>query len=282
MARNDRVPIRPWLLPLRPDDPYSEPWRKLPLVTIAVIALCTGVWLLQVVHGVPVMGARAPALIAWGGFVPLYVLTGQAWRLVTALFVHADAVHLGLNMLVFGATANQVERALGAWRTLAIFLVGGILANAGSTWWIELNATPQHFGRLLTVMVGSAGGVMALISAALVPSLLGSLGVQPWADLHGRRIDTAVLWPIAINVGVCFVIPHWDPASNIAGSLAGLAIGAILLVAPAHQAAAATALRFAAIGLLLAACVHGVSNSGDRDFLARLRLGYDDWRITHP
>ena len=267
---------------MTPETPTASSWRNLPLATIAVIALCTGVWLDQIAHGVPVMNARAPDLIAWGGCVPLYVLTGEPWRLVTALFVHVDIVHLGLNMLIFGMTAAQVERALGHLRTLAIFLVGGILANAGTTWWAELRSTPEHFGHLLTVLAGSSGGLMALFGAVIVPSLLGSLGVEPWAQLHGRRIDGNLLWPIAINIGICFVIPNWDPTINIAGTLAGIAIGAILLVAPARQSSAAALLRFVAIGLLLAACVNAVATSGDRDFLATLRVGYDDWRAGHP
>jgi rhomboid protease GluP len=260
----------------------TAPARELPFVTIAVVVLCVGLWLAQVTHGVPVMDGRASDVIAWGGCLPLYVLTGESWRLVTALFVHLDITHLGLNMLIFAITAAQVERAFGHLRTLAIFLVGGILANAGYTWWAELEATPEDFGRLLSVLAGASGGLMALFGAMLVPSLLGVLGQQPWADLYAGRVDRRLLWTIAINIGICFVIPHWDPTINIMGALAGIVIGAILLVAPRHAGTTAALVRFAAIGLLLAACVSGLGHSGDREFLAQLRVAYDAWRTTHP
>jgi rhomboid protease GluP len=260
----------------------AAPARNLPFVTIAVVVLCVGLWLAQVTHGVPVMDGRASSVIDWGGALPLYVLTGESWRLVTAMFIHVDIVHLGLNMLIFALTSAQVERAFGHLRTLAVFLVGGILANAGYTWWAELQATPEHFVRLLAVLAGASGGLMALFGAMLVPSLLGVLGQQPWASLYAGRVDSRLMWTIAINIGICFVIPHWDPTINIAGALAGIAIGAILLVAPRHAGTAAALVRFAAIGLLLAACVSGLGHSGDREFLAKLRVAYDDWRATQP
>ena len=265
---------------LRLDTSDTAPWRNLPVVTIAVIVLCVGLWLAQVTHGVPVMDGRAFGVIDWGGCLPLYVLTGESWRLVTAMFVHIDITHLGLNMLIFGITAPQVERALGPLRTLAIFLVGGILANAGYTWWAELQSTPEHFGRLLSVLAGASGGLMAMFGALLVPSLLGVLGQQPWADLYQRRIDRRLLGTIAINIGICFVIPHWDPTINITGALAGMVVGAILLVAPQRAGSSAALLRFVVIGLLLAACVSNLGHSGDREFLAKLRTAYDAWRAA--
>ena len=260
----------------------SKPLRDLPIVTIAVVALCVAIWLLQVTHGVPIMDGRVADVIDWGGSLPLYVLTGEAWRLVAAMFIHVDIVHLGINMLVFGATAPYVERALGHGRTLAIFLVGGVLANAGSVGWAELHASPAHFGGLLAVLAGSSGGLMALFGALLVPSLLGALGQSPYAELYGGRVNSSLLWTIAINIGICFVIPHWDPTINIAGTLAGILVGTILLAAPAHDATSATLLRFAAVGLLLAACVGGLARSGDREFLGQLRVEYDAWRTAHP
>ena len=260
----------------------SDPPRPRPLATIAIVATCVGVWLLQLLRGVPPMNAPATTLVDWGGSLPLYVLTGEPWRLVTAMFLHADFVHLAINMIVFSLTAPHLERAFGPLRMLAIFLVGGILANAGHAAWAAFVSGQQDFGRLITVLAGAAGGLMAVLGALLVPSLLAALGHEPYATLLGGRVDRNLLWTLAINIGICFAIPHWDPTVNIAGALAGLVVGALVLAAPWRRDTGTNLARFAAIGLLVAACVGGLSRSGDRDFLVELRAQYDAWRTAHP
>jgi rhomboid protease GluP len=258
----------------------SDPQRRQPVVTAVIVSICVTTWLLQVLHGVPAMNAPVSTAIDWGGLLPLYVLTGDAWRLVTALFLHADLIHLAINMIVLSFTAPQLERAFGPLRMAAIFGVGGILANAGYAAWAAIQSGPQDFGHLLQVLVGTSGGIMALLGAMLVPSLLAAAGHEPYATLLGRRVDRNLLWPIAINIGICFVIPHWDPTINVTGALAGLLVGAIVLAAPMRADAATNLARFVAAGLLVAACVGALGRSGDRDFLADLRAQYDAWRST--
>ena len=261
-------------------DPQSR--RPLPVATIAIVATCVAVWLLQVLDGVPLMNAPVSTVVDWGGSLPLYVLTGEPWRLVTAIFLHVDLVHLAINMIVFALTAPHLERAFGPLRMVAIFLVGGILANAGHTAWAALNSGPAEFGRLLSVLAGSSGGLMALLGALLVPSLLAALGHEPYATILGGRVDRNLLVTILVNIGICFAIPHWDPTINVAGALAGLVVGGIVLAAPYRADTATNLLRFAAVGLLVAACVGALARSGDRDFLVELRTQYDAWRAAHP
>ena len=255
-----------------------KPHHDLPVVTIAIVALCVLVWLLQLIHGVPPTNARASTAVDWGGILPLYVLTGEPWRLASALFLHVDIVHLAINMLVLGVMVPRIERVFGWLPTLLVFLVGGILANAGVVAWALLRATPEHFGSLLQVLVGASGGMMALLGALLVPSLLARLGHEPYAEMLGRRIDSSLGWSIAINIGICFVIPGWSPTANVFGALAGVVVGAILLSAPTYRGTAGSLARFAVVGLLLAACVAGIAHAGDPELLGELRTQYDAWR----
>ena len=255
--------------------------RDLPFTTIALVAICVTAWLAQVAHGAPVSGTRPFDLIDWGGSLPLYVLTGEPWRLLTALFLHVSLVHLALNMLMLGLMGPQVERTLGSARMLEIFVVGGVLANAANVGWTELHSSREQFGGLVTVLAGSSGGLMALLGALLAPSMLSVLGQEPYATLLGRQIDRNLLVTIAINVGICFLIPHWDKTINIAGALAGLLVSTILLVAPWRNDTMASLMRFAAVGLVLAACVGGVARGGDRDFVDQLRGEYDSWRAAN-
>ncbi|HEY5851396.1 MAG TPA: rhomboid family intramembrane serine protease [Lysobacter sp.] len=94
--------------------------------------------------------------------------SGVLLRLFTALFLHADWAHLLGNLvflLIFGLPA---ERAMGPWRLLMLFLLGGAVANLAA---VIAIGTPDR------LIIGASGAVSALIGAylALFPS--AKLGV---------------------------------------------------------------------------------------------------------
>lgn len=93
---------------------------------------------------------------------------GRVLNLVSSLFLHASLWHLignGLFLLIFGVPA---ERALGSWRLLALFVIGGALANLAAA---LLIVEP---GRIL---IGASGGISALIGAYLILFPNARLGV---------------------------------------------------------------------------------------------------------
>ena len=80
----------------------------------------------------------------------------HVFRLATALFVHADGLHLIGNLvflLVFGASA---EKPLGAPRLIALFLLCGMAANLVGALWFPAQSAP---------IIGSSGAVSALVGA---------------------------------------------------------------------------------------------------------------------
>ena len=56
------------------------------------------------------------------------LLTGRIWTPITALFIHADLLHLAGNMIFLYVFGNTLEKEVGASKTLGAFFVGGILA----------------------------------------------------------------------------------------------------------------------------------------------------------
>ena len=62
-----------------------------PIATALLVALNVAVWLVQVASGVAPLHPPAASLIAWGGNVPLLTLTGDTWRVLTAMFLHGGA-----------------------------------------------------------------------------------------------------------------------------------------------------------------------------------------------
>jgi membrane associated rhomboid family serine protease len=89
-------------------------------------------------------------------------------RLLSALFLHADWAHLIGNLvflLIFGFAA---ERAMGPWRFLALFLIGGAFANLIAIFAI---GSPQR------LVIGASGAVSAVIGAYLVLFPRAKLGL---------------------------------------------------------------------------------------------------------
>lgn len=128
-----------------------------PLLVIACVAVFC--WLMLAAPE-----ARYAVLARWGTvparlFVTAHPFTVWPWlRLFTALFMHADWLHLVGNMLFLVIFGFPAERALGSRRFLALFLLGGAFANlAGALTLSELRAP----------IVGCSGAVSAVVGAYL-------------------------------------------------------------------------------------------------------------------
>ena len=124
------------------------------------------------------LGGRQHALLQGWGAISGGLASPDAWlaalrdgrapRLVTALFLHADWAHLLGNLvflLIFGLPS---ERAMGPWRLLGLFLLGGALANLAAALAID---RPDR------IIIGASGAVSALIGAYLTLFPRARLGV---------------------------------------------------------------------------------------------------------
>lgn len=93
---------------------------------------------------------------------------GAWWKLFSALFLHADWLHLVGNLvflLIFGLPA---ERQMGAARLLLLFLLGGAVANLAAV--LAITASDQ-------LVIGASGAVSALLGAHLALFPHSRLGV---------------------------------------------------------------------------------------------------------
>ena len=212
--------------------------QHLPWATIAIIAICVAVFLW--LASVPA-DARTPLLRRWGTVpatlfdpsVPLLrqLLELRAARLVTALFIHVDWLHLIGNLLFLMIFGLSAERALGSRRFLALFLAGGALANlVGAVTLASANAP----------IVGSSGAVSAIVGAyfALFPRARLGLVLPLGLFLEFVRIPAPALigfW-ILLQLLFTFVGPAFG-AVVWWTHIAGFAIG-ILFALVSRQAVA--------------------------------------------
>lgn len=238
-----------------------------PIGTTLLVALNVGVWLLQVAKGVPPLHPSSAALIAWGGNLPLYSLTGDTWRLLTAMFLHGGALHLALNMLALAFTATRTADEFGTARMLVIYVVGGVLASCASVVWGEWHATPTNALPLLAVSVGASGAVMAQFGALLVALLITPPRFVALPPDKRPGMDNGLVKIVAINLVLGFVVPHVDQAAHVGGLLAGMAIGALMAIVPTATGARAAFARYGATALLGVACVGALLHFQPREQL---------------
>jgi len=196
------------------------------------------------------MGARTQAgLLAWGANETSEVSAGATWRLGSSVFLHADLLHLSLNMLALFGLGRLCEAVYGSTRILVLFLVAGL---AG--------ALLSHLGRVpgaaeletLSMSVGASGAVFGLMGAGVVygrrfrrqlPPPVRSIfwrGLMPW---------------IVLNIFIGITVPRIDNLGHIGGLIAG-AVLALLLGSPIIPGSEGRPGRSTLMGFA-AACVLG-------------------------
>jgi membrane associated rhomboid family serine protease len=199
--------------------------QHLPWATIAIITICVGVFLWLASAPVDV---RVQLLRRWGTVpatlfdanAPLSQSALSAARLVTALFIHIDWLHLTGNLLFLMIFGLSAERALGAGRFLILFLVGGALANLVGAFTLASANAP---------IVGSSGAVSAIVGAyfALFPRARLGLVLPLGLFLEFVRIPAPVLigfW-ILLQLLFTFVGPAFGAVvwwTHIAGFAVGI------------------------------------------------------------
>jgi membrane associated rhomboid family serine protease len=88
------------------------------------------------------------------------LLQGRWWTLITALFIHADILHLAGNMLFLYAFGNSLENEVGPAKTLLAFFVGGTLSF--------LLGTAGNFYEPSVYLVGASAAIFTLTAVVLL------------------------------------------------------------------------------------------------------------------
>jgi membrane associated rhomboid family serine protease len=140
--------------------------------------------------------------------VPVFVDGGEWWRPVTAAFLHYGVVHLALNMLSLLVFGSELERLLGRWRYLTVYLVSIIGGAAGI----------QLFGNPFGQVAGASTAIYGLMGA------LGVVLVNQKQNLRG------LLTLLGINLVISF-LPGVSLIGHLGGLVGGAAAAAVLIAA---------------------------------------------------
>jgi len=97
------------------------------------------------------------------GLVPNAVLHGnQVYTFFTSMFLHADIIHLGGNMLFLYVFGDNVEDTFGHGRYLFFYLISGIAASL-----MHIFAVLNTVGQSIPT-IGASGAISGVLGAYLV------------------------------------------------------------------------------------------------------------------
>jgi membrane associated rhomboid family serine protease len=140
----------------------------------------------------------------------------QYYRLVTAMFLHANLTHIFFNMFslyVIGAL-NGTERLLGAWRYLLIYFAAGIAGGLA-----------EAFIQPTSVAIGASGAIFGIFGA------FGAVLFLMRRQLGAAANSIIIQWIglIVLNLVIDVAIPGiaiWD---HIGGLVVGFALAALFI-----------------------------------------------------
>ena len=149
-------------------------------------------------------------LVAYGAKDNTLILQGQYWRFITPIFLHVNALHVGLNMLNLVILGVFLERLFGHLRFLLIYLITGIIAVIASFYF-----APQE------ISVGASGAIFGLVGAY-------SIFVLVHRQAFPRGGIPALFWLliiIALNLSIGFFVSNVDNYAHLGGLLSGCLLG---------------------------------------------------------
>jgi membrane associated rhomboid family serine protease len=191
-------------------------------VTNILIGINVAVYLILVVLSITIgaglgqLGAIDTNLIVLaGGQVNSLVAQGQVWRIFTAMFLHFNLLHIGLNMFSLFLIGGVVEMVFGKWRYLLIYLGSGIVGGI-----LTFYVSPPN-----TLAAGASGAIFGVFGALGIFYIFNrqSLG------RYGAGAITNWLFWLGLNLVFGFSQPGIGIWDHIGGLVAGMVIAALVM-----------------------------------------------------
>jgi len=127
--------------------------KKRPYITLLMMGLIVFMFLLEILNGSP---TNQNNLYLLGAMVKIPQYPMVWWRLFTAIFLHFGFMHFAVNLLSLRLIGPNVEKMLGSFKFLVIYLLSGI----GSVFFaVQLSSHSS------LILVGASGSIMGLLGS---------------------------------------------------------------------------------------------------------------------
>lgn len=205
-------------------DLWAYPGLRRRPVTMILVAICVGVFLLQ---NSPRNSHKVESALRFSteyrdregqdhGNGLKEIRQGEVWRLVTPIIMHGNALHIFFNMWWLVSLGTLIEVRRGSLRLAILILVSAIVSNTGQYLWMERAdpGAPQFF-------LGMSGVIFALFGYIWMKGLYQP---EQGMGLHPNTVGIMLVWLVLCMTGAVGPIAN---AAHFVGLLAGVGFGVL-------------------------------------------------------
>ncbi|KZL89773.1 rhomboid family intramembrane serine protease [Clostridium magnum] len=173
------------------------------IITYILIAVNLVIYGLTAYLSGNIVDSNTRVLIFLGAKVNELINAGEYYRLVSCMFLHGGAVHVGVNMYSLYALGPFVEGIYGKLKFTIIYFFAGIVSSFFS---YKFSAD---------ISVGASGAIFGLLGAALVFAM-------KMKDRVRKDFIRNILSVIVVNLVIGFSIPNVDNFGHLGGLVGGM------------------------------------------------------------
>jgi membrane associated rhomboid family serine protease len=162
-------------------------------------------------------GSLVGPLVSAGASLRSAFFAGEWWRALSSVFLHANVLHVGSNLIAFVILGGVAERTFGHGRFLVLFTLAALVGSFAS---FAQQARVETLGS-----IGASGAVYG-VGAAVVVAAFRMRGLLPaW---RVRALVGATLPLLLASLAGGFSKPGTDNAAHVGGVVAGVMLALVL------------------------------------------------------
>lgn len=182
---------------------YEKTFKPKRIITTQVLmVICILYYLIIAISSGNIVSLDSLTLLNFGAINQVAIKNGEVVRLILAIFLHANIIHLLVNMYSLSVIGKQVETYFGKLKMIIICLVSGIC------------------GSLLSTISGTSCGV------GFSGAIFGLIGSLLYFGYHyrlylGEALKRELIPMILYNLALSLLIPNIDFFAHLGGLVGG-------------------------------------------------------------
>lgn len=184
---------------------------KKPYLTYGLIAINIAVFIILNFISILTNTDYGDVIVEYGAKVNSKIISGEYWRLLTPVFVHAGISHLVVNCYSLFILGTLIERIYGHKKFIFIYMVAGIF---GSIMSFMFSIYPS---------VGASGSIFGLMGALLY------FGVEN-PTVFKKYFKKSIITTLILNAFIMFTVSNIDNFGHLGGLIGGFLASGIVKI----------------------------------------------------